>query len=209
MIATSVFIATLFYPTPRRVGNPPPRLPQRKAYEKLKGTKEIKSKKVSQELEKKYLVSKTVEGLRKKKIEKSISYEKALDWLITKHLGFSGPQAKEEIALELKLPEEIINQSLYDLEEQGIIQGGNFILGRNMPQYLLAEDVIYLEAQPRTCLGYIQKTGLTVILEARELLAYRHPRHVVLAKFYQCPPSSPGGNLPRRHLGYLMITPTR
>ena len=119
----------------------------KKAYDGLKGTKEIKSKKVSQELEKKYLVSKTTEGLRKRKIEKTVSYEKALDWLITKHLGFSGPQAKEEIALELKLPEEIISQSLYDLEEQGIIQGGNFILGRNMPQYLLAEDVIYLEAQ--------------------------------------------------------------
>ena len=119
----------------------------KKAYDGLKGTKVIKSKKVSQELEKKYLVSKTTEGLRKRKIEKTVSYEKALDWLITKHLGFSGPQAKEEIALELKLPEEIISQSLYDLEEQGIIQGGNFILGRNMPQYLLAEDVIYLEAQ--------------------------------------------------------------
>jgi ATP-dependent Lhr-like helicase len=45
------------------------------------------------------------------------------------------------------LPEEIINQTLYELEEHGTIQGGNFILGRSSPQYLLAEDIIYLEAQ--------------------------------------------------------------
>ena len=42
----------------------------KKAYDGLKGTKEIKSKKVSQELEKKYLVSKTTEGLRKRKNRK-------------------------------------------------------------------------------------------------------------------------------------------
>ena len=36
---------------------------------------------------------------------------------------------------------------MYELEEKGTIQGGNFILGLATPQYLLAEDVIYLEAQ--------------------------------------------------------------
>jgi|TARA_B100000959_G_scaffold146779_1_gene154105 ATP-dependent Lhr-like helicase len=119
----------------------------KKVYSKLKGIKEIKPKKISVELEKNYLVSKTPEGIRKRKIEKTISYEKALDWIIIKHLGFVGPQAKEDIALELRLSEDIVSQSLYDLEEQGTIQGGNFMLGRNTPQYLLAEDVIYLEAQ--------------------------------------------------------------
>ena len=83
-----------------------------------------------------------VDGFIKRKIENSASYEKALDYLITKHIGFVGPKAVEEISLELRLPEEIVSQSLYDLEEQGTIQGGNFMLGRNTPQYLLAEDVI-------------------------------------------------------------------
>ena len=119
----------------------------KKIFDKLKGIKQIKSKKIAEELEKNYLVSKTPEGYRKRELKKTISYEKALDWIITTHLGFVGPQAKEEIALELNLSEDIISQTLYDLEEQGTIQGGNFVLARKTPQYLLAEDVIYLEAQ--------------------------------------------------------------
>ncbi len=117
------------------------------AYKKLKGVKEIKPKKICEELEKRYIVCKTPNGVRKREIEKTISYEKALDWLITSHLGFVGPQSKEDIALDLRLSEDIISQSLYELEEEGTIQGGNFVLGRSTPQYLLAEDVIYLEAQ--------------------------------------------------------------
>ena len=116
-------------------------------YKKLRGIKKIKSKKISDELEKNYLVCRMVDGFSKREIEKNTSYEKALDYLITKHLGFVGPRAIEEIALELRLPEEIVSQSLYELEEQGTIQGGNFALGQSTPQYLMAEDVIYLEAQ--------------------------------------------------------------
>ena len=117
------------------------------AYKKLNGIKEIKPKKVCDELERRYVICKTPDGVRKREIEKTVSYEKALDWLITSHLGFVGPQSKEDIALVLRLSEDIVSQSLYDLEEQGTIQGGNFVLGRNTPQYLLAEDIIYLEAQ--------------------------------------------------------------
>ena len=120
----------------------------KKIYDNLEKVKDIKSKKVCDELEKNYLVCKTPNGFKRRdKNETIISYEKALDWLITKHLGFVGPRSKEDIALELKLPEEVIKQTLYELEEQGTIQGGNFILGRSSPQYLLGEDIIYLEAQ--------------------------------------------------------------
>ena len=117
------------------------------AYLKLNGVKDIKPTKICKELEKQYLICKTPDGVRKREIEKTISYEKALDWLITSHLGFVGPQSKEDIALDLRLSEDIVSQSLDELEEQGTIQGGNFVLGRSTPQYLLAEDVIYLEAQ--------------------------------------------------------------
>jgi len=118
-----------------------------KAYKKIKGRKEIKPKKISDELEKSYLVRREGEKFAKREIESSASYEKSLDYLITMHIGFVGPQAIEEIALELRLSEEVVGQSLYDLEEKGIIQGGNFVLGQSTPQYLMAEDVIYLEAQ--------------------------------------------------------------
>jgi len=118
-----------------------------KIYKKLKGRKEIKPKKISDELERTYLVRRDDEKFCKRDIEKSASYEKSLDYLITMHIGFVGPQAIEEIALELRLSEEVVGQSLYDLEEKGIIQGGNFALGQSTPQYLMAEDVIYLEAQ--------------------------------------------------------------
>ena len=118
-----------------------------KAYKKLKGRKDIKPKKISDELEKSYLIRRDGEKFAKRDIESSASYEKSLDYLITMHIGFVGPQAIEEIALELRLSEEVVGQSLYDLEEKGIIQGGNFVLGQSTPQYLMAEDVIYLEAQ--------------------------------------------------------------
>jgi len=118
-----------------------------KTYKNLKNGKEIKSRKISDELEKNYVICKTPMGFRKRIIEKTISYEKALDWIIKKYIGFIGPSTSEQISLELNIPEEIINQTLYDLEEQGTIQGGNFSLGLSTPQYLLAEDVIYLEAQ--------------------------------------------------------------
>ncbi len=90
--------------------------------------KDIKSKNISDELERNYLVCRMVDGFTKRKIGNSAPYEKALDYIITKHIGFVGPRAVEEIALELRLPEEVISQSLYDLEEQGTIQGGNFVL---------------------------------------------------------------------------------
>ena len=109
------------------------------------------------------MVCKTPNGFKRRdKNETIISYEKALDWLITKHLGFVGPRSKEDIALELKLPEEVIKQTLYELEEQGIIQGGNFILGRSSPQYLLGEDIIYLEAQS---LGNIEVVSEKILRE--------------------------------------------
>jgi len=119
----------------------------KKTYSKIKNVKEIKSKKISEELEKNYLICKMPNGFRKSNIEATASYEKSLDWIMKKHIGFVGPSTSDQIALELNISEDIVNQTLYDLEEQGTIQGGNFVLGLNTPQYLLAEDVIYLEAQ--------------------------------------------------------------
>ena len=138
-----------------------------KVYNKLKRKKKIKSKKISDELEKNYLICRMVDGFTKRKIEKSASYEKALDYLITKHLAFVGPKAVEEIALELRLSEEVVGQSLYDLEEQGTIQGGNFALGQSTPQYLMAEDVIYLEAQSHGDVDVITDQILREFIDAK------------------------------------------
>ena len=118
-----------------------------KVHKKIKKVKEIKSKKIGDELQQKYIVKRMTDGFAKRDVEGIASYEKSLDYLITTHLGFVGPKSVEEIAIELNISEETINQSLYELEEQGIIQGGNFALGQSIPQYLMAEDVIYLEAQ--------------------------------------------------------------
>ncbi len=138
-----------------------------KVYKKIKGKKVIKSKKISDELEKNYLIRREVEKFSKREIESSASYEKSLDYLITKHIGFVGPQAIEEIALELRLSEDVVSQSLYDLEEQGAIQGGNFVLGQSTPQYLMAEDVIYLEAQAHGDVDVISEKSL------REYIDYK------------------------------------
>ena len=119
----------------------------KKILSKVNDSTKITNKKVADELHSNYLVSKGVETFSKRNIEKTFNYEKSLDWIIKKHIGFVGPRASEELAMELNLSEEIVNQTLYELEEQGVVQGGNFALGRKVPQYLLAEDVIYLEAQ--------------------------------------------------------------
>ena len=139
----------------------------KKIYSKVKENTKITNKKVAQELHSNYLVSKKVETYAKRNIEKTLNYEKSLDWIIKKHIGFVGPRASEELAIELNLPEEVINQTLYELEEQGIVQGGNFSLGRKMPQYLLAEDVIYLEAQSHGGLEVVSEITLREYIDKK------------------------------------------
>ena len=139
----------------------------KKIYSKIKENTKITNKKIADELHSNYLVCKKVETYSKRNIEKTLNYEKSLDWIIKKHIGFVGPRASEELAVELNLPEEIINQTLYELEEQGVVQGGNFALGRKMPQYLLAEDVIYLEAQSHGGLEVVSEVTLREYIDKK------------------------------------------
>ena len=132
----------------------------KKAYSKIKENTKLTNKRIIEELDSNYLISKKTESFSKKQSGKNKSYEKSLDWIIKKHLAFVGPRSSDDIAIELNLSEEIINQTLYELEEQGIVQGGNFALGRKVPQYLLAEDVIYLEAQSHGGLEVVSETIL-------------------------------------------------
>ncbi|MEC7712714.1 MAG: ATP-dependent helicase, partial [Candidatus Thermoplasmatota archaeon] len=138
-----------------------------KEYTKVKKNTKISSKKIAEELHANYLVCKKVETYSRRNIEKSLNYEKALDWIIKKHIGFVGPRSSEELSVELNIPEEIINQTLYELEEQGVVQGGNFSLGRKIPQYLLAEDVIYLEAQSHGGLEVVSEVTLREYIDKK------------------------------------------
>ena len=139
----------------------------KKIYSKLDEKTKITNKKIGEELHSNYLTSKKVDYYLKREVEKTLDYEKSLDWIIKKHLGFVGPRSSEDIALEVNLPEDIVNQTLYELEEQGIVQGGNFSLGRKIPQYLLAEDVIYLEAQSHGGLEVVSEVILREYIDTK------------------------------------------
>ena len=95
------------------------------------------------------------------------SYEKSLDWLLKLTIGNKGPTTVEELSVLLNISEKIIEQSLYELEERGIVQGGDFTLGNQKTQYLLAEDIIYLEAQTNSELEVVTEKKLRITSERK------------------------------------------
>ena len=138
-----------------------------KALASLAAGRKVRSRKVLDELEMHYRVARLPDGQRVREPAAAATYEKALDWLVSTYLGHCGPRSAEQLAVELRLPEQVVEQTLYDLEERGALQGGNFVLGRPTPHYLLAEDVIYLEAHSRGDLCVISERQLRKYLDTK------------------------------------------
>ncbi|HJO28349.1 MAG TPA: ATP-dependent helicase [Candidatus Poseidoniia archaeon] len=141
--------------------------PAQKALVSLEAGRKVRARKPLEELEQHYLLTRLPDGMRLRKPTPTASYEKALDWLVSTYLGYCGPRSAEQLAIELRLPEQVVEQTLYDLEERGALQGGNFVLGRPIPHYLLAEDIIYLEAQSRGDLIVISEKQLRSYVDAK------------------------------------------
>lgn len=73
-------------------------------------------------------------------------FEKALDDLVTRLLGFHGPLTLGELSVELGLEEELLRQVLTDLENEGTVTSGHFVLDESY-QYMLSRDLRHLEAE--------------------------------------------------------------
>ncbi len=77
-----------------------------------------------------------------------LDYSSALDFLITQYLSCYAPATVPEIAYDLSLDEDLVSKTLTDLESAKQVVPGNYILGKDVPQYLLAHDLAALEQPP-------------------------------------------------------------
>lgn len=89
-------------------------------------------------------------------------FERSLDRLLVRLLGFQGPMTLDELAVELALEEELLRQTLSDLENEGVVVSGHFVLDEAY-QYMLARDLRQLEA----------REGDLPVFEETQVRAYR------------------------------------
>src|SRR5438445_5498367 len=97
---------------------------------------------VLRKLERAYLVHRrgveeTVFALRPVKRE---SFETALDRLLTRHLDVHGPTTAHELAYVFDLEEDLVKEALRDLEQEGSVASGHFVVAAEY-QYMLSRDL--------------------------------------------------------------------
>src|SRR2546427_669661 len=97
---------------------------------------------VLRKLERGYLVHRrgveeTVFALRPVKRE---SFGTALDRLLTRHLDVHGPTTAHELAYVLDLEEDLVKEALRDLEQEGSVASGHFVVAAEY-QYMLSRDL--------------------------------------------------------------------
>lgn len=80
-----------------------------------------------------------------KDIKPSINFEEAVDFLIFQYLKYYAPAPLSETAYNLALTEELVNKRLSVLESEKTVVSGNFVLGKDVPQYMLKTDQRVLE----------------------------------------------------------------
>ena len=68
------------------------------------------------------------------------SFETALDRLLTRHLDAHGPTTAHELAYVLDLEEDLVKEALRDLEQEGTVASGHFVVGGEY-QYMLGPDL--------------------------------------------------------------------
>ncbi|WP_455391636.1 ATP-dependent helicase [[Eubacterium] cellulosolvens] len=77
----------------------------------------------------------------------TIDFESAADFLIMQYLDYFAPAPAAEIAYDLNLDDTLVTRLLSELEEAGQVTAGNYILGKEVPQYILTRDFALLEQE--------------------------------------------------------------
>lgn len=76
-------------------------------------------------------------------------FDEALDKLLTKRLEADGPQTAQELAVALGLEVELVEETLRDLESEGLVSSGHFLVDRDF-QYMMTRDLRHLQRKGET-----------------------------------------------------------
>ena len=77
------------------------------------------------------------------------AFEKALDRILLRHLDVNGPLSAQDLAFAVDLEANIVAEALKDLENEGAVASGHFVLGEDY-QFLLAKDLSKLQKKSET-----------------------------------------------------------
>jgi len=77
------------------------------------------------------------------------NFEEALDVLLAKRLEADGPQTAQELAVAMDLEVELVEEALRDLEAEGTVSSGHFLVGEEF-QYILSRDLKRLQRRDET-----------------------------------------------------------
>ncbi|HEV8594476.1 MAG TPA: ATP-dependent helicase [Thermoplasmata archaeon] len=76
-------------------------------------------------------------------------FQKALDRLIVRTLDVTGPLSAQDVGHALDLEADVVAEAMKDLENEGVVASGHFVLGEEY-QYLLAKDLSKLQKKGET-----------------------------------------------------------
>ncbi len=76
-------------------------------------------------------------------------FEESLDRLLAKRLEADGPQSAQELAAALGLEPELVEEVLRDLEHEGRVTSGHFVVDKDL-QYMLTRDYQHLQRKNET-----------------------------------------------------------
>ncbi|HYT00160.1 MAG TPA: ATP-dependent helicase [Thermoplasmata archaeon] len=77
------------------------------------------------------------------------TFEEALDKLLTRRLEVDGPHSAQELAVALGLEPELVEEVLRDLESEGVVSSGHFLVDKEF-QYMLTRDLQRLQRKDET-----------------------------------------------------------
>src|SRR5207249_838195 len=77
------------------------------------------------------------------------AFEEALDKILTKRLDMDGPYGATELAVALGLEGELVEEVLRDLESEGVVSSGHFLVDKEF-QFMLTRDLQRLQRKDET-----------------------------------------------------------
>ncbi len=77
------------------------------------------------------------------------SFDEALDKILTKRLDADGPHSAQELAVALGLEPELVEEVLRDLESEGIVSSGHFLVDKEF-QFMMTRDLQRLQRKDET-----------------------------------------------------------
>jgi len=77
------------------------------------------------------------------------SFDEALDKLLLRRLEADGPMTAQELGVALGLEVELVEETLRDLESEGTVSSGHFLVDRDF-QYMMTRDLQHLQRKDET-----------------------------------------------------------